>query len=343
MLVSIIIPVYNVENYLRECLDSVLSQTYRELEIILVDDGSKDNCGIICDEYAEKYDNFTVIHKENAGLGMARNTGMEYMHGDYVCFLDSDDYIEPTLVECLLTNLLEKHVDMCKGGFQRITDNKKTLSTVKYKNEVFQGEQARLSMLPRMVGSRPDKKDSIEMCVWGAIYNTSHIKENKLRFPSERELISEDLVFNIDYMQHANGACTIENVGYNYRMNMNSLSKRYRPDRFEASRYFYLSMKDKLTEFQYDELTMLRLKRIFFIYVKMALAQEVKQISGHSFKECIERIKYICSDRVVVDSVEDYPVERLGIPQKIFLSLVKKKSALILYLYFNFRNIATRG
>lgn len=93
-LISIIVPVYNVEKYLRHCLDSLLKQTYKNIEVIMIDDGSKDSSGQICDEYANKHENFCVIHKKNAGLGMARNTGLEYVHGEYITFLDSDDYLE---------------------------------------------------------------------------------------------------------------------------------------------------------------------------------------------------------------------------------------------------------
>ncbi len=101
-LISVIIPVYNVEKYLRECIDSVLNQTYTEYEIILVDDGSTDYSGKICDDYAEKYDCISVIHKENGGLSKARNFGIENSKGEYIYFLDSDDYIIPEAFEKLI-------------------------------------------------------------------------------------------------------------------------------------------------------------------------------------------------------------------------------------------------
>ena len=92
-MVSVIIPIYNVEKYIRQCIDSVLNQTYTQIEIILVDDGSPDNCGAICDEYAERDNRIKVIHKENGGLSDARNAGLAIAQGDFVYFLDSDDYL----------------------------------------------------------------------------------------------------------------------------------------------------------------------------------------------------------------------------------------------------------
>lgn len=112
------------------------------------------------------------------------------------------------------------------------------------------------------------------MCV-GALYNTKPIFEHNLRFPSERELISEDLVFNIDYMQYANGACTIDKAGYNYRVNLGSLSTSYRKDRFEASKYFYIEMHKKLMDLGYDNDTELRLKECFLFILKCVLNKKM--------------------------------------------------------------------
>lgn len=104
-LISIIIPIYNVSKYLNRCVDSVVNQTYKNIEIILVDDGSKDNSGEMCDKYQEEYSNIKVVHKENAGLGFARNTGLEYVTGKYVIFVDGDDYIQKDMVENLYNDL----------------------------------------------------------------------------------------------------------------------------------------------------------------------------------------------------------------------------------------------
>ena len=111
-MVSIIIPVYNVEQYLRECLDSVINQTYKEIQVILVDDGSTDNSGKICDDYAYRDERVSVIHKENGGLGDARNVGLENAYGEYIYFLDSDDYIKADAIEKMLSCCIDEGAEI---------------------------------------------------------------------------------------------------------------------------------------------------------------------------------------------------------------------------------------
>ena len=112
MLISVVLPIYNVEKYLRRCLDSVVNQTYKNLEILLINDGSTDNCLKICEEYAKSDNRVQVINKNNAGLGMARNTGIDYAKGEYICFFDSDDYIELNTIEKLYKIIVSEQPEM---------------------------------------------------------------------------------------------------------------------------------------------------------------------------------------------------------------------------------------
>ena len=112
-LISVIIPIYNVEAYLDECIASVIAQTYSNLEIILVDDGSPDNCPQMCDEWAAKDSRIRVIHKENGGLSDARNAGIDIATGEYIAFVDSDDWIEPEMYEIMLAALKNENADIC--------------------------------------------------------------------------------------------------------------------------------------------------------------------------------------------------------------------------------------
>lgn len=123
MLVSIIVPVYKVEKYLNRCINSIINQSYRNLEIILVDDGSPDNCGKVCDEYAEQDKRIKVIHKCNGGLSSARNAGLDIANGDYIYFVDSDDYIDAKLVEDNLNLAIEHNADMVCFNYFEVRNN----------------------------------------------------------------------------------------------------------------------------------------------------------------------------------------------------------------------------
>ena len=120
-LISVIVPVYKVEKYLNQCIESVLAQTYQNLEIILVDDGSPDRSGEICEEYAKKDTRIRVLHKSNGGLSTARNTGLQIISGAYIAFLDSDDYLAPDMYETLYRELIENDADIAVCGFVKIS------------------------------------------------------------------------------------------------------------------------------------------------------------------------------------------------------------------------------
>lgn len=122
-LISVIVPIYKVQPYLKKCVDSIVNQTYKNLEIILVDDGSPDNCGVICDEYAKKDQRIRVIHKENGGLSDARNAGLDIMQGDYVAFVDSDDWLPLDAIEILHKEAVDTMADIIVGECIRIDEN----------------------------------------------------------------------------------------------------------------------------------------------------------------------------------------------------------------------------
>ena len=198
-MISVIVPVYNVEKYLEQCIDSLLSQTYQNFEIILVDDGSTDSSGKICDIYKENHKNIKVIHKKNEGLGFARNTGLLYATGEYVTFIDSDDYVDKYLLEDLYNGILETDVDVCIGGFKKVADSGQILYEEQYDEQYFIHDNTTNKAFIKMLGSSPSKHDSIRMSVWNVLYKLSIIKDNNIQFPSEREVISDGLIFDFVY------------------------------------------------------------------------------------------------------------------------------------------------
>ncbi len=139
-LISVIIPIYKVEEYLNECVESVINQTYKNLEIILVDDGSPDNCPQICDDWAKRDNRIKVIHKQNGGLSSARNAGLDICTGDYIGFIDSDDWVDVKFYETLYNNLIKNHADISRIGVCKVFKDHKLESQLP--ETIFTGEQA---------------------------------------------------------------------------------------------------------------------------------------------------------------------------------------------------------
>ena len=216
---SIIVPVYNVEKYISQCIDSILNQTFQDFEVILVDDGSPDRSGQICDEYAENDSRIKVIHQKNAGLSAARNTGLKNANGEYVAFVDSDDYISPNMYELLVTNIKSCGADMVKCGYHEfidedITYTRKFVSPCVYDNTFSKEELLKFSMT-----------DVLYMVVWNAVY-TKNLAD-KVVYPDG--LISEDNYASPMYLLESEKVAVISEPLYYYRQNPEGLSKKEVP------------------------------------------------------------------------------------------------------------------
>lgn len=176
--VSIIVPVYNVEKYLDRCMRSLLGQTLKDVEIIMVDDGSPDGCPALCDEYARRDARVKVIHKQNAGLGYARNTGLDVATGEYVAFVDSDDYVDLEMYEKLYVTAIRTESDVVYCGFNRFYSENKVIHYTNVNSEhVYKGEDVNQLLLDFISSSPKCKKDwKYEMSVWHSIYKREIIK-----------------------------------------------------------------------------------------------------------------------------------------------------------------------
>ena len=228
---SFILPIYNVEAYLPQCVDSILSQVTADCEIILVDDGSPDGCGAICDGYAEKYENVKVIHKPNGGLSSARNAGFDRAEGEYVLFVDSDDYIEPGSVEKILRWIDETDADVAFLLSRKVYPDgtSEPLGENLSRDAIF--GKSREEVL-RYLAGRP----KFPAGAWGKIYRRSFLLEQGLRYPDDRRL-SEDLMHSLDLILTAEKFDYLDFPYYCYRQNRtgsicNSVSAKYYFDTF---------------------------------------------------------------------------------------------------------------
>lgn len=211
-LISVVVPVYNVEKYLNRCIESIVNQTYKNLEIILVDDGSTDSSQMICDEWAEKDKRIKVIHKKNGGLSSARNAGLKVLTGKYVCFIDSDDYIEINALELMLKSIISDDYDVCICNTNLVDNDYNIISKENYKSSIISGDDIIKSFLTGKVF------ESISAC--DKLYKVSVIKNNDITF-NEKEKWGEDFPFNYLYFQHVKKLISIDDRLYNYLIKRN--------------------------------------------------------------------------------------------------------------------------
>lgn len=228
-MITVIVPVYNVEKYIRQCLDSIISQTYKDLEIILVDDGSTDSSGTICDEYAQKDARVKVIHKENGGLSSARNAGLNIAQGEYITFVDSDDTIELDMIDCLFSSVQEADVVICKA---RIVREGEILKPTNVKGEKsLSNNDLWEEIFCRLNNS-----------AWGKLYRRSMIEG--CCFP-EGLYHGEDLIFNLQYLSRATKGVFLDAVKYNYFKRKGSITTQIR---FTEKAFDEVIIKDRAFE-----------------------------------------------------------------------------------------------
>ena len=203
-LVTIIVPVYNVEKYLNKCIESIIRQSYKNLEIIFVDDGSTDDSGQILDKYAKKDDRIVVIHKENGGVSSARNTGLNCAKGDYICFCDADDYLIDDYVEYLLNMILlnDADISLTKNMFSNF-DNKQIEND---KQEIYSGENTAIDIMLY----------NIPIGVYCKMFKKEFLDKNNIRFIPDI-FIGEGFNFNVDSFQRANKVLIGYKKVYYYR------------------------------------------------------------------------------------------------------------------------------
>ena len=238
--VSVVIPVYNVEQYLPRCVESVFAQTLRDIEIILVDDGSPDGCGAMCDAYAKEDPRVKVVHKQNGGLASARNAGMDVMTGEYLFFLDSDDWIDPDGLERLLALAKEYDVDFVRFRAMRTgwpghpEDMPAVLEDAREIPGGFYDRKRIVSdVFPKLFATNAITMGAITgACT--SLYAVRFLNDNKLRFSDDVQF-SEDIIFSARVVRAAQSFYYLEEGGiYRYWYNPASISKSFRAGRWDA-------------------------------------------------------------------------------------------------------------
>lgn len=221
MFFSIVVPVYNVEKYLRECLDSILNQTFTDFELILVDDGSKDSSPLICDEYAQKDERIKVIHEQNGGQAEARNIGTKTANGKYIVYIDSDDYIiENTFLEDLY-EAAKTETDIICYKYRKYYDDTRALANDGFKISTFETQDSMAFRINKLVAN-----DAFYCAPWSKTIKLSVIKDNEVEFKSG--LLSEDQEWYYNVLINSASIEGIDKSYIAYRQRSNSISNTWK-------------------------------------------------------------------------------------------------------------------
>lgn len=331
---SIIVPVYNTEKYLKRCLDSILSQTLKEIEIIIVDDGSKEACALLCDEFSKNDSRIKVVHKKNEGLGYARNTGLKTATGEYVGFIDSDDFIVPEMYEKLYHAAVKYNADLVVSGICFVGGNtfSKADDVLKKsyfeKETVFRNEEIK-NLLLGVIGALPNEPDDSRygVSVCKNIFKNSLIKERKIDFSSERKILSEDTLFMVDYIKNCSCAVGVPGALYCYCRNEDSLSKSYNNTRFERSIIFLKELEKRIEDFVSIEDYKIYLDRLTQGFGRILCSQEIVHARDENIKYFTlrKRLKEICTHDKIETVLKTYPWHKLPIKQAAFAFTMKHK------------------
>lgn len=328
--ISVIVPIYNVEQYVIRTLDSLVNQSLRDLEFIVVDDGSTDNSYEICKAYAEKDDRIKLLRKKNEGVSSARNYGLKFVESEYVAFMDSDDYIDNKMLETLYSYVLKYKLDtiFCSFYYQKSSGTFiRKQETMKY--ECFDTSNSIVDFLMNMVGSKPENKHTSKyfMTVWRGLYSTNIIKTNNICFRNFK--YSEDLVFNFDYLINAKKVGIIPDCLYFYCWNGKSLSNSYNNNRFKIDFTVYeylLSNVEKLNLLDYK----VYLDKFILLRVRLDIMENIGP--SISCKDSLNKIHEILSSKKLREAIKDYPYKKLPFHHRLFFLLLKMKSTMLIFL-----------
>lgn len=318
-LISVIIPCYSVENYLERCVESVVNQTYRNLEIILVDDGSPDRSGKLCDEWAKKDNRIKVIHKNNEGLGFARNSGMEVATGEFIAFVDSDDYIKPQIYGELIKKALDTNSDIVYCGHIKQLSNNKQLEICDFKNITTFEKKDLLELSKGFFSPSMFNPQMLTMSVWHAVYKKCIITQ---QFYSEREVGSEDIHFQVSAMLNANRVTFIPNAFYVYCYNGESLSHEFNLTKYER----YKKLRDILNN-TYSKYEIKNIADYCVFIMAFALVRRIS-LGNQKFKDKKNSISKIVRDEFWKN--DHLMFSQLRGAKKIFYAVLKTRSTALM-------------
>lgn len=335
--ISIIVPVFNAAKYLNQCLDSILRQTYTDLQIICVDDGSTDDSAQILLEYAANDDRIIVVRKDNEGVSVARNTALEYATGKYIMFVDGDDWIDPDTCVVAIKAIQRNNADVVMWSYTRETLSESRKKNIFNTDIYFDYSEVKDKLYRRMVGLYGDETSSPEnadaLCtVWGKLYQRDIIENNHIRFYDIRKIGTyEDGLFNLDVFANARSAVFLNRHLYHYRReNETSLTTKYNEDMPQQWNILFDILKEHIESKCLNSTFHSALSnRIVFSLIALG----INEIEKHDNPlKTIARLKKIISNARYQNAIKFFDFRYLPLHWKVFFGFAKFNFAVGVYM-----------
>lgn len=330
--VSIIVPCWGVEKYLAQCVYSLVNQTLKDIEIILVDDASPDLVPEMCDEWGKKDKRIKVIHKKNEGLGLACNSGLQKATGEYVAFCDSDDWVELDTYETLYNKAIESNLDVVYTSFKfvDVVGNPLKRRGLSYTYKLFSTKSEISDVMKGIIASSPSqsRERQFQASAKVALYRRNIIEANAIQFISEREIPSEDLLFNLEFLSKSTKVATLSDLFYNYRINPLSITHSVKRNAFNLSKRLRAYLSSKVEEYKLGSDGINRINRLF-IAMNRSLIMRIYNSNVTTIQKS-EMVNEITHDDCWKRIWESYPVNSMPLKHRFFLWAIVHNSTIFL-------------
>lgn len=338
-IVSVIVPIYNVAPYLEKCLDSLVKQTYSNLQIILVDDGSTDGSAQICDRYAKADERLLVIHKQNGGLSSAREAGVAAVTGKYAMFVDADDWIDFNTIEECMNSIQISGAECVLFSYVKEYPEKSIVVPVMDKERLFTGDDAKNKVYRRLYGplgaelKHPERLSNLETCCM-KLYKTELVKKGRY-FDTKEVGSSEDGLFNMYALYSCNRFLYINKPFYHYRKGVQSLTGCYRPNLANQWKHLFEIIEDIIKEkklgTEYGEALQ---NRIACSIISIGL----NEIAEGNWRQQCERIRQYMQRDYIRQAYVQLPLMNMPVIWKFFFGCVKTRMTVLVCLQLRVMN-----
>lgn len=337
--ISVIIPVYNVEDKLKRCLDSIKEQSFQDFEVLLIDDGSEDSSGRICDEYVNSDSRFQVFHLDNGGVSCARNYGLKKAKGNYVAFVDSDDYVEKEYLQVLYANAIKAKADIVMCGYYLYSV---TVATAQERIHTFsEGETIEHPTLQKVLYENIVKCETegyFSLC--NKLFSNVFIRSNDIRLREDMSF-GEDMIFIMDSLKCCQKISFTRQCLYNYELGVSGLFSSYRPSFFQDIMICYERMIEQTADFNQIDPNFLELNFKYYYYVNRHLQgiihnernrkKKIRHIyRNKTVQQIFERVARIDEQEIKKRNIEEY---ELKIPRWVAEGKIRRATNKTIYIF----------